>query len=81
MLEREYTKVKKVVEFMMPLIESMDDKELKGKLLESRKIQTLTSDDPNALKLKIPINNDIRAVAHQEGRGIERAPGTVMAQD
>jgi len=71
MLEREYTKVRKMVEFMMPLIESMNDKELKRKLLESRKIQTPTSDDSKAPKLKIFIDNGIKAVTHQERHGVQ----------
>jgi hypothetical protein len=40
MLEREYGKVKKVVEFVMPLIENMDE-DFRRKIFEKRKGQII----------------------------------------
>ena len=48
-LEREYGKVRKIVEFMMPLIENMDD-DFKRQFFEKRKEQIMTGQEcaPNS---------------------------------
>lgn len=44
MIEQEYKKVRKALEFIMPVImEKMDDKEFKRKILEKRKEQLVTN--------------------------------------
>ena len=48
MLEREYGKVKKVLEFMMPLIENMDE-DMRKKILEKRKEQMTTGKNTSAI--------------------------------
>jgi len=45
MLEREYGKVKKVVEFVMPLIENMDE-DFRRKIFEKRKEQNYYRQPP-----------------------------------
>ena len=45
MLEREYSKIKKVVEFVMPLIENMDE-DFRRKIFEKRKEQIIIGQSP-----------------------------------
>ena len=51
-LEREYKKVSKVVEFMMPLIENMDE-DFRRRFFEKRREQIVTGQDPGDIVKKV----------------------------